>query len=255
MNTPFLLPKNLKYNNLMNSTRLDKFLSAQGYCSRRKVEDFLTHKFVTINGKRVKKPGERFDPSKDKLLINNKPIKLPENVYYIVNKPLGYVSTVDDEHNRKTVTSLVKTKERIYPVGRLDIDSHGLVLLTNDGDLTYKLTHPKFHIPKTYIVTINTQVTHKQRQYLRNGVRLKSYTTAPAQVDTIKNTPAKTVLEMKLHEGKNRQIRRMCKAINLEVVDLQRIAIGPITLGDLGSGDSRPLSEKEIKLVKSLLKS
>lgn len=246
---------------IAQTTRIDKYLSGLGYASRRKIADFLRQHKVILNGRRVTESGERLDPHTDQLTINGQAIKTPESLYYLVNKPVGFVSTVSDEHGRPTVTSLVKTQDRLFPVGRLDIDSHGLVLLTNDGDLTFRLTHPKFKIPKTYLVTIDGAVTHKHRQQLRAGVRLKDGRTQPAQVESFFPTPGletpgflddkdQTKLKITITEGRNRQIRRMCKAINLHVADLERISFGPLQLGNLEPGQSRPLTDAEILSLK-----
>lgn len=227
------------------STRIDKYLANAGYCSRRKVEEFLKKHQVLINGKRINEHGQRFDSSKDSLKIDNQTVASQENVYYLVNKPVGYVSTVKDEHQRKTVLDLlpkaVTQRYRLYPVGRLDVDSSGLVLLTNDGDLAYKLTHPKFHIPKTYRLTINGKVKGGYLNLLRRGVKLKDGITAPAEVKKVSVDEKTTILEVTLYEGRNRQIRRMCKALNLELVSLQRLAIGSVTLDQVG--------EKSWKLI------
>lgn len=216
------------------STRIDKYIANQGFCSRRKVAEFLEKHSVSISGKRITEPGERFDPATQELKIDGKPFKNPELVYFLVDKPEGFVSTVSDEHKRSTVLDLLPKKlvdeYRIYPVGRLDIESTGLVLLTNDGDLAYQLTHPKFHHPKTYHVKIAGRVKSRYIDLMRNGVRLKDGVTSPAKVEKLVTETDFTILEITLYEGRNRQIRRMCKALNLEVIGLHRVAIGKATI-------------------------
>jgi len=230
------------------STRIDKYLANNGYCSRRKVEAFLKRHLVIINDKRIKEPGERFDSSKDRLLIDNKKVHAQKLVYFVVNKPLGYVSSVSDDQERKTVLDLlpktITLKYRLYPVGRLDKDSQGLVILTNDGDLTFKFTHPRFHIPKSYLLTIDGKIKPKYLQLFQEGIRLKEYKTAPAQVATHSFKDNKTTLELTIYEGKNRQIRRMCKALNLELLSLVRVAIGDFKIESLKLGSYQEITKE-----------
>jgi 23S rRNA pseudouridine2605 synthase len=236
-----------------NTIRLDKYLSSNGFVSRRGVEKFLQENTVLINGSKAKEPGERLDPEKDHILINGKKIIKPNYVYIALNKPIGVVSTAADERGRPTVISLVKTKERVYPVGRLDQDSRGLMLLTNDGDLTYHLTHPKFHIDKTYIVTVQGNVALDKLTRLRKGIRLEEGVTSPADIAIIKQSETETVLRFVIHEGWKRQIRRMLEAVKLKVIDLQRVSIGPLQLGNLGEGKHRNLTPKEVEELKATL--
>lgn len=233
-----------------NTQRLDKYLSGNGYVSRRGVEGFLLDNEVLINGKKATEAGKRINPEKDIILINGKKTVKPSFVYFLLNKPKGTVSTSSDEKGRGTVTNLVKTKERVYPVGRLDQDSRGLILLTNDGDLTFRLTHPKFHIPKTYYVTVAGSVPIDKLVRLRKGIRLEEGVTSPAEVTILKSTPNDTTLRFILHEGWKRQIRRMCEAVKLKVIDLQRVSIGPLQLGNLGEGKHRNLEPKELTKLK-----
>lgn len=238
--------------NSKDTIRLDHYIANQGLASRRKVTNFLHSHQVKISGQRAKEPGLRFNPQTDTLTINDKPLTAAEKIYYLINKPIGVVSTVTDENNRPTVVSLVKSSVPIYPVGRLDLDSHGLMLLTNDGDLAYHLTHPKYHIPKLYKVAVTGKVNYKQLTLLRHGVRLKDGKTQPAQVEKLSDSDKKTVLQITLYEGRHQQIRRMCKAVNLRVIDLKRTQIGPLTLGSLKPGESRLLTTNEVELVNSL---
>lgn len=236
-----------------NTIRLDKYLAGNGLTSRRGVEKFLLENSVLINGKKVVEPGERINEEKDIITINGKKIAKPKLVYIVLNKSKGIVSTASDEKNRPTVTSLVKTKERVYPVGRLDQDSRGLILLTNDGDLTYRLTHPKFHVPKTYHVTIAGPVPKDKLVRLKKGIRLEEGMTSPAEITVLKEAVNMTVLRFVLHEGWKRQIRRMCDAVKLKVIDLQRVSIGSLQLGDLGEGKHRNVEPKELKKLREEL--
>lgn len=233
--------------------RLNKYLANLGYTSRRKVEDLLHQKNLTINGVKVLDKGFRVNPEKDRILLDGKEIKAsPEFIYIMLNKPKGVVSTAKDEHGRTTVVDLVNSKERLYPIGRLDADSKGLIFLTNDGSLTNKLTHPKFHTPKTYIALIQGKVDEKTLNKLRNGVELKEGKTSKAEVEIVEPKPNRTILEITLFEGKNRQIRRMCAALKLNLLELKRVAIGRVKLGDLESGKYRTLTKSEISSLKEI---
>lgn len=229
--------------------RIDKLLANHGYCSRRKVAEFLKAHDVIYNGSQIVESGQRVEDI-SKLSIDGDPIKTEELVYFLVNKPVGYVTTASDEHNRQTVLDLLPTsiteKYRLYPVGRLDQDSSGLVLLTNDGDLAYKLTHPKFHVPKTYRVTVIGKVNSKILNRLRSGIPLKDGKTSPAEVELISKDRSETILEITIHEGRNRQVRRMCKAINLEVISLERIAIGNLNLETLSKNQYKQIIKTSI---------
>lgn len=234
-----------------NTIRLDKHLANLGICSRRAVDALLEENNVTINGKHVTKSGTRLDPMKDMLLINGAKPKRPALKYYLLNKPKGYISTTADERSRKNVVSLIKTNERIYPVGRLDRDTTGLLILTNDGELTNLLTHPRYHIPKTYRLTINGTVSQEQLTRLRNGMLLEDGPTSPAEVKIIDKNVRETILEITIHEGRNRQIRRMCTEVGLDLKELERIAIGTLRDSKLQTGRYRELSRSEIKILKS----
>lgn len=235
---------------MIKTTRLDKYLANLGYASRRKIGEFLQKNRLEINGVRTVEPGERFDPSQDKLSINGRSISQDKLVYYLVNKPKGYVTSVVAEAGHKSVLELLgKIDERVFPVGRLDVDSHGLVLLTNDGQLTYRLTHPKFQVPKTYQVKVEGRVNHKQLTLLKTGVRLKDGKTAPAQVKIVSKSETSTTLQITITEWRNRQIRRMCKGINLNLLDLKRIEFAGIKLGELKPGEFRPVDPSDFETV------
>lgn len=231
--------------------RIDKFLANAGIASRRSIKKLIKESIVTVNGKRIKESGERFIPSKDDIRIDGKKIRAESFIYYLLNKPIGIISTSSDEYGRENVTDLVNTSIRVYPVGRLDKDTHGAILLTNDGELTHKLTHPKYHVPKTYLLKVSGNVSEEKIQKLREGITLSDGITAPAKVKVLK--PG--LIEMEIFEGRYRQIRRMCEAIYINLTDLQRIEFGPVKLGSLREGRYRELTKDEIgKLKKAVEK-
>ena len=239
----------------METVRLDKFLSNAGVLSRRGIKQLLKTQNVTINGKRVTESGIRLDPTKDKVLVNGQRIKKTGFVYFLVNKPMGVISTTSDEFDRKSVTSLIDTRERIYPIGRLDKDTHGLLILTNNGELTHKLTHPKYHVPKVYRLFIQGRVTNQQIKAFETGVLLDDGITLPAHVQLLSYKNDQTTLLVTLHEGRNRQIRRMCGTVGINLLDLERISFGPIKLGKTPLGGYRELDKHEINsLQKSVEK-
>lgn len=227
--------------------RLNKYLSQQGLASRRQADTLISQGKVLVNDQPAKL-GTTIDPDKDtvkflgKVVASNK----PELETYLVYKPLGYVSTTSDPQGRPTVTSLVKSSTRLYPIGRLDQDSEGLILLTNDGDLAYRLTHPKHHVPKTYHALVTGNVTPTKLNRLRRGVMLKDGRTAPAQIEVIRPQGNKSLLSITIFEGRNRQIRRMFSTQKLEVEKLKRVAIGELELGDLKPGNSKKLDPKDL---------
>lgn len=230
--------------------RLNKYLANQGVAARRDIKQLVKAQNVTVNGKRVTEPGVRIDPQKDIIQLNGRRIMPPKLVYYLLNKPKGIISTTADEYGRKNVLSLIPTKQRIYPVGRLDKDTSGLIILTNDGELTNRLTHPKFHVYKVYRLSIKGRVNKAQLHAFRNGVLLDDGITAPAQIKIITESPTGTLLEVTLHEGKNRQIRRMCETVSMDLVNLQRVKFGPIGMEGLKLGQYRELTDKEIKQLR-----
>ncbi len=241
--------------NIISTIRLDKFLANNGYASRRGIKDLLKYQNVTVNGKKVKESGTRINPETDMVKINGETVKATKFVYYLLNKPKGIISTSSDEFDRENVTNLVPTGHRVYPVGRLDKDTHGLILLTNDGELTHKLTHPKFHVTKKYLLEIAGSVSDGKIEKLRNGIILSDGITSPANVKRIKEKEKSVVIEMEIFEGRYRQIRRMCEAIFLNLLDLKRIQFGPIKIGELKEGKYRNLTENEVEaLRKSTLK-
>jgi len=240
--------------NKQNTERLDRFLAHVGVASRRSVKLLLKREEVLVNGKRVTDGGEHIDPVHDKVEYNGKKLKKRGFVYYLLHKPKGVVSTTADEFNRRNVVSLIDTEERIYPIGRLDKDTTGLILLTNDGPITQRLTHPKFHVPKKYRLTIQGVIRPEQLKAMREGVLLRDGITSPAEVQVVKTKPPLTILEVILHEGRNRQIRRMCETVGLELIDLHRFKFGDLDLKGVSEGRYRELNDKEILMLKKAAK-
>lgn len=231
-----------------NKIRLQKFLSEAGVASRRKAEEMIRNGMVKVNGA-VAQIGDSVDPKKDTVVVKGKKVRKESNLRYILlNKPRGYVTTTDDDLGRKCVLELVRdVKERIYPVGRLDRVSEGALILTNDGAFANAMMHPSRHVPKTYRVTVRPGVTSEQVDMLSTGIDLDGRMTAPAEVRILSKEDDRAVLEIVLYEGRNRQIRRMCEAVSLEVARLRRIAVGPVKLGMLQTGEWRDLTPAEVE--------
>lgn len=233
--------------------RLQKFLADAGVASRRSAEKLIEEGKVKVNGQIVKQLGTKVDPQVDVIEYNGKTIIVEtQHVYYMLHKPVRYVTTASDEKGRKTVLDLLKVKERVFPIGRLDFLSSGLLILTNDGELTYKLTHPKHVVEKKYLVEVEPKVSKDKVAYLSKGVDLGIYKTSPCKIKLVKDEENTQVYEVTIHEGKNRQIRRMFEHIDTQVKRLKRIAIGELRLGKLPVGEFRPLTEQEIKYLKDL---
>jgi len=215
--------------------KLQTYLAHAGVASRRKSEELILAKKVKVNGQ-LATIGQRVDPTSDQIKVNNKLIAGQQERlrYFLVYKPVGYVSTTDDDRGRPTVLQLLtKIQERVYPVGRLDIDSEGLMLVTNDGELAYKMTHPKFHVPKTYQVTVKGHPTSKALNHLRRGVKLSEGYTQPAEVELTDSDDQSTTLTITIHEGFNRQVRRMLERVGYDTIKLVRIQFGSYSLDDL----------------------
>lgn len=226
--------------------RLNKFIANSGYCSRRKAEEYILAGKVKINGKIVEELGTMVNEEKDKVAINGKNIYLEDdNVYIMLNKPIGYVTTNNEQFGRKSTSDIVKVKKRVFPIGRLDMNTEGLLLFTNDGDFANKLTHPSHSITKTYIVKVKGELTDEKIEILRSGVDIGDYVTKEASVDKIEDDKLKIVIS----EGKNRQVRRMCEALNLKVLALKRTKIGNLELGDLQLRKYRFLKKSELKKI------
>lgn len=227
--------------------RLQKYMAACGVASRRKSEELITQGLVTINGQRAHL-GQSVDADIDVVFVRGQKLNKPaKHLYYLIHKPRQVVSTTTDPEGRRTVTSFVKVKGRLYPVGRLDYDSEGLMLLTNDGELAQKLTHPKYEVNKTYRVLVKGVVTDKAIGYLENGVVIEGQKTAPATVSIAEKQAHNTWLDITIHEGRNRQIRKMCEAVGYPVMRLIRTKLGEWELGDLKAGQV-----KEIELPLTL---
>lgn len=232
--------------------RVQKILSAYGIASRRKAEEWINQGRVTVNGVPCAL-GDKADPETDTILVDGNPlIASPEKVYIMLNKPRGYVTTVQDERNRKTVMDLVEDcGERIYPVGRLDMDSEGLLLLTNDGTLTNSLLHPSFEAQKVYRVWVSGYSEQGQRS-MGEPMELDGYRIRPAQVRKIWQNGEEALLEVKIHEGRNRQVRKMAEICGMKVKRLRRIQEGPLSLGELAPGQWRYLTGEEIAALQNL---
>jgi 23S rRNA pseudouridine2605 synthase len=223
--------------------RLAKFLATGGVSSRRAAEEIVRTGRVTVDGQPVTDPARDVD-ARNAVKVDGETVKLDQRrVVYVVNKPAGVVSTASDTHGRPTVVSLVSHSGRLYPVGRLDIDTTGLILLTNDGELAHRLTHPRFEVEKTYrAVVARPPVRDAALKQLREGVQLEDGVTAPAKVKRL----AADTLQITIHEGRNRQVRRMCEAVGHPVTRLQRVGFGPLALGSLKQGASRRLTHEEL---------
>ena len=236
----------------METVKLQKYFSDCAVMSRRAAEEEIKNGKVTVNGK-VAELGLRIDPDTDVVIYKGKRILAPlgEKTYILLNKPRGIVTTLSDEKGRPTVTALLSGLcKRVYPVGRLDIDSNGLLLLTDDGELTNRLTHPRHQIPKIYHVTIRGEVSAEALAKLRSPLVIDGYAIQPVKTTIIKKEAGSTTLEMTLFEGRNRQIRKMCALCELSISQLTRVAIGNITLGKLPSGKWRALTADEVEYLK-----
>ena len=233
--------------------RLQKYMASCGVASRRKCEEFILEGRVKVNGVVVNELGRKVLVEKDVIEFDGVKInKEDEKVYYILNKPTGIITSASDERGRKTVIDIVKTKERIFPIGRLDYNTSGLLLLTNDGEIFNKVMHPRVEIFKTYIAEVKGYVTDKDIEKLKNGVDIGGYITARAKVFIQKRDENRSTIRISISEGKNRQIRRMCSKINHDVINLKRISIGEIKLGELKIGQYRKLNTKELNFLFSL---
>ena len=225
--------------------RLQKVLARAGFGSRRACDELIEAGRVTVNGA-VAELGRRIDVDDDAVKVDGVPVPVrPGLVHYVLNKPPGVVSTAEDPQGRRTVVDLVPSEPRVFPVGRLDLDTEGLLLLTNDGDLTFRLTHPRFGVEKEYLVHVEGEPSPQAVRRLREGVELDDGPTAPARASLV--SPG--LLKLVIHEGRNRQVRRMCDAIGHPVVRLVRTRIGPIADRTLGPGAWRPLTPTEIRAL------
>ncbi len=239
----------------MEEIRLQKFLSNAGVCSRRKAEEYILEGKVKVNRQVVYELGIKINPLKDEVIFDGKTVKLAEDkVYILLNKPIGYVTTVKEQFGRPTVIELLKgVKQRVLPVGRLDMYTSGAIILTNDGDFIYKVTHPKYEIEKTYQVTVKGIVTNEDIERLSNGVKIDDYISGKAKVKILKIDQDKKIsrIQITIHEGKNREVRKMCMAIGKSVIALHRSKIENIDVKSLKLGEWRYLSKEEILRLKN----
>ena len=235
--------------------RLQKLIAQAGLASRRKAEEWISSGRVLVNGTPAQL-GERADLAIDEVVVNGKKLIAAEaKITLMLNKPRGYISTLNDPQGRALVTDLVDAvPQRLFPIGRLDYNTEGLLLLTNDGVLSQQLSHPRHHVPKTYLVKVRGQVTEERVQWLRSGIRLSDGVTQPAEIANVRCGKATGWFEMTIREGRNRQVRRMCEAVDLQVVRLKRLRIGFLELGSLPTGAYRKLNPQEIARLKKALK-
>ncbi len=243
----------MRYNTGMeknDGVRINKYLANLGVASRRSIDEMVEQGRITVNGKPAT-AGMKVNPWKDEVNVDGKMVTRKDVLTYIIlNKPKGVVSTAEDTHQRETVTDMVKTEVRLYPVGRLDYDTSGLIILTNDGEFANILMHPRHEIDKTYRAVIKGMLNEKQIEMLRCGLDIGGYITAPAGVRIIKAEDRESIIEITIHEGKNRQVRRMFEAAGHVVLRLKRVAIGQVTIGGLEEGKWRNLSKREIDMLK-----
>lgn len=234
--------------------RLQKYLAESGICSRRKAEELILAGRVKVNNAIVTELGTKVDGEKDKISLDGNPVKMNRDyVYIMLHKPVGYITAVTDQFDRPTVLDLLKDiPARLFPVGRLDYDTSGLLILTNDGDLTFKLTHPKHNIDKIYIARIKGAPTDEEMYKFRSGVVIDGYQTKPASIEILKKMGSQCTVRIKIGEGRNRQIRKMLEAIGHETINLKRVATGKILLGELPKGEYRTLTKNEIMYLKSV---
>ncbi|MGB4439872.1 MAG: pseudouridine synthase [Sedimentibacter sp.] len=235
----------------MGEERLQKYIARCGVSSRRKAEELIINGNVKVNGIVVTELGTKVDTDKDMVSVDNNTISENNKIIYIkLYKPEGYVTTAKDQFGRKTVLDLIEIEERIYPIGRLDYNTSGLLLLTNDGDLANKLMHPKYHIYKTYVADVDGRISDEAINKLKSGVNIEDYKTAPAKVKLIRYSGNTSTVQISIFEGKNRQVRKMLDAVGHNVRMLKRISLGEIGLDNLKPGSWTYLKEEEIKFLK-----
>lgn len=235
--------------------RLQKYMASCGIASRRKCEELILLGKVKVNGNVIEELGFKVNPLKDIVEYDGRVItKEEKKVYIMLNKPEDVITSVKDEKDRKTVIDIVKVNERIFPIGRLDYDSSGLILLTNDGKLYNKIIHPRVELDKKYVAVVKGEVSLDDKEKFESGIDIGGYITAPAKLKMLEYSHRKdlSTIEVCIHEGKNRQIRKMCSAINHEVISLKRVSIGNIRLGQLKKGEYRYLNDEEMKYLMSL---
>lgn len=233
-----------------NLIRINKFIAMHSDIARRTVDEYILQGRITINGISINQPGFKINPEKDKVSVDGEPIKIStKKIYIILNKPINVISSVSDEKRRKTVVDLIKIRERIFPIGRLDFDTTGLILLTNDGDFANKLMHPKFKVEKTYLVEISRPLEERHKIKLMNGIKIEGRKTSPCTISFPKRNDF-TYVSITIHEGRNRQVRNMFEHYGYFVRSLHRSAYGPLTVTGLKPGEWRYLNAKEIEDLK-----
>ncbi|ALP90363.1 pseudouridine synthase [Clostridium butyricum] len=235
--------------------RLQKYMASCGIAARRKCEELILLGKVKVNGNIIEELGFKVNPLEDIVEYDGRVITKEERkVYIMLNKPEDVITSVKDEKDRKTVIDIVKVNERIFPIGRLDYDSSGLILLTNDGELYNKIIHPRVELDKKYVAVVKGEVSLDDKEKFESGIDIGGYITAPAKLKMLEYSHRKdlSTIEVCIHEGKNRQIRKMCSAINHEVMSLKRVSIGNIRLGQLKKGEYRYLNDEEMKYLMSL---
>lgn len=232
--------------------RINKYIAQAGICSRRKADELIANGNVKINGAVLKEPGYEVTDG-DKVEVNGTQISAKQKAEYVlINKPLGMVTTVSDDKERLTVMDVVADIDaRLFPVGRLDYNTSGALIMTNDGEMAYRLTHPKHEVYKTYRARVAGILSNEKAARLRKGVDIGGFVTSPAKVNIIKGTQHSTIVEISIHEGKNRQVRKMFAAVGNPVQELERIAIGEIRLGHLKPGHYRKLTREEVEYLKN----
>lgn len=236
--------------------RLNKFLSQTGTASRREADKMIAEGRVEVNGVAIQVLGYKIDDAKDRVEVDGKRVKKDKNlIYLMLNKPSGYLVTLKDPFSRPTIKDLLPSlKKKVFPVGRLDYDSEGLILFTNDGELAYRLTHPRFKIKKTYLVKVTGSPDPSNLSRLERGIFLDGRKTAPAKVSRLSDSPKKTLLRIEITEGRKREVKRMCEAVGHRVLQLKRVGFAGLTLGKLAKGNYRFLGQKEIDNLKKQVK-
>ncbi len=225
---------------------LERVLSKAGLGSRTEARKWIAEGRVRVNGRKVTDPDQWIDLERDRVLFDGKPVRRPEPIYLLLYKPKGYLTTYRDPQGRPTIYDLLKRDEYLFPVGRLDLDTSGLLILTNDTAFAERLTNPDYKVPKTYLVKASKHLTDAELDQLGRGIELKDGPTRPARVERVRESGGKSVFEITITEGRNRQVRRMIEALGAKVLKLVRVAIGPIRIGDLAIGGTRELTREEV---------